>query len=321
MTVVNIETGEIVDESTSINYEIHPVAALFPFMTGEPFREFVEDIRANGQRVPVMLDRDGRLIDGRNRARACQALGIDVIEERYEGRDVEAWIISHNVHRRHLTTSQRSMVAARLATLKHGSNQFAPREEGSFEPSSSEAAKTERSAPSIVEAAGQLNVARESVKRARAVIESGDTDLIQKVESGEVTVSAAAQQVKARSEGGSLETRDDRARKIGELAAEGYRSGQIAPRVGLSEQSVRQIARDYGIRISADEVTRKGRRVDSNRVLSGTAEALSAAAFSLQQVNPLDLDREGAQEWVDSLTESLSAIRKAVNSIKESLHG
>lgn len=117
----------------------------------------------------------------------------------------------------------------------------------------------------------------------------------------------------------SHETRDERAKSIAAMAAEGYRSTQIAPRVGVSELTVRQIARDYGIRISADEVTRKGRRIDSNRVLSGTADALSAAAFSLQQVNPLDLDQEAAQEWVDSLTESLSAIRKAVNSIKESL--
>lgn len=68
MSVDNVETGELVN---SVNYEIHPVAALFPYIEGEAFREFVEDISANGQREPVVLDRDGRLIDGRNRARAC----------------------------------------------------------------------------------------------------------------------------------------------------------------------------------------------------------------------------------------------------------
>ena len=47
------------------------------------------------------------------------------------------------------------------------------------------------------EAAEMLNVSRESVIRARKVRESGDKKLIAAVESGEVTVSAAAQHVAA----------------------------------------------------------------------------------------------------------------------------
>ena len=103
-----------------VDYAIHPVAALFPFIEGPAFDEFVEDIRQNGQREPVVLDATGRLLDGRNRARACRILGIEVKETRYTGDDATAWIISHNVHRRHLTESQRAMVAAKLANLRHG---------------------------------------------------------------------------------------------------------------------------------------------------------------------------------------------------------
>jgi ParB-like chromosome segregation protein Spo0J len=115
-TVVNTATGEIVDGDV-INYRIHPVADIFPLIEGREFAALVEDIRANGQMEPVVLDSEGQLIDGRNRARACQALGIDVKETRYTGDDVAVYIVSHNLHRRHLTDAQRAMVAARLANL------------------------------------------------------------------------------------------------------------------------------------------------------------------------------------------------------------
>lgn len=118
----------------------------------------------------------------------------------------------------------------------------------------------------------------------------------------------------------SSEGRDERAELIADLAAEGYRTQQIAPKVGITEDAVRRICRDYGITVRADAVVGRARRLDSNRILSGAVESLEVTAFSLQQVNPLDLDQEAAQEWIDSLTESVSAIRKAIRTIKESLH-
>ena len=117
----------------------------------------------------------------------------------------------------------------------------------------------------------------------------------------------------------SPQTRDQRADQIEQLAQQGYTSHQIAPKVGVSDIRVRHIARDYGIDIPADRAVGKRQRLNANRILSGAAESVSAAAYSLQQINPLDLDKDEAQEWVDSLTESLTALRKALNPIKESL--
>lgn len=57
-----------------MSYEVHPAAALFPMMSGQAFEEFVTDIREHGQQDPAVLDTAGRLIDGRNRARACKVL-------------------------------------------------------------------------------------------------------------------------------------------------------------------------------------------------------------------------------------------------------
>ena len=56
--------------------ESHPVASLFPLMGDEEFAALKADIAANGQREPVWLH-DGKLIDGRNRYRACTELGLE----------------------------------------------------------------------------------------------------------------------------------------------------------------------------------------------------------------------------------------------------
>lgn len=108
--------------------------------------------------------------------------------------------------------------------------------------------------------------------------------------------------------------------RIAELAAEGRTSQQIASIIGGNVNALRETARERGIDIPADRVTHRKRRVNADRILSGVAESVAAAAFSIQQIDPLDLDQEAAQERVDSLIESLTAIRKAVRTIKESLH-
>lgn len=310
-----------------LNYEVHPVAALFPYIEGDAFREFVEDIRTNGQREPVVLDVDGRLLDGRNRARACQVLGIDVKETRYSGDNVDGWIISHNVHRRHLTTSQKAMIAARLATLKQGgSNNPVGRNQhevkGSNEPLTCDRSQTERSAPSIVEAANQFNVARESVKRARAVIESGDAELIQAVDSGELTVSGAAKKVRATKETvkPKKQASDVRVKQIRDLADKGATSEQIAKQIGIAEVYVRRLARDNNVLIVADEVRRGVRRLNHDVILGNTAESLEVASMALRDIDPSQLDRDEAVERLDSLTASINAIATAVKKIKESLH-
>lgn len=53
----------------------HPLADLFPLIEGEAFAELVADIAAHGQRDPIVLH-GGRILDGRNRFRACRAAGI-----------------------------------------------------------------------------------------------------------------------------------------------------------------------------------------------------------------------------------------------------
>ena len=98
-------------------YRVHPAAAVFPIMSGREFDELVADVRANGLREPVVVSGD-QLIDGRNRVRACAAAGVvPEVRELERGTDVASWVMSVNVHRRHLDASQRALLASRLSAL------------------------------------------------------------------------------------------------------------------------------------------------------------------------------------------------------------
>jgi len=59
-------------------FEIHPLAAEFPDMSEEQIAELAEDIKLNGQLEPIVL-LHGKILDGRNRYRACQIAGVEAI--------------------------------------------------------------------------------------------------------------------------------------------------------------------------------------------------------------------------------------------------
>jgi hypothetical protein len=89
-------------------FQFHPLADLFPLMKGVEFDELVADIKANGLREAITLF-DGKILDGRNRYRACRDAGVEVKVKDFEGDDPAAYVISANIHRRHehLTAEQR----------------------------------------------------------------------------------------------------------------------------------------------------------------------------------------------------------------------
>jgi ParB-like chromosome segregation protein Spo0J len=94
--------------------ESHPIADLFPMMTDAEFEGLRESIAANGQREPVILH-EGRIVDGRNRYRACRHLGIPVKVRDWDRRgSLTAFIADQNWARRHLSDTQRAMLAVQL---------------------------------------------------------------------------------------------------------------------------------------------------------------------------------------------------------------
>jgi ParB-like chromosome segregation protein Spo0J len=97
-------------------YHCHPLAELMPATGNDEYRGIREDIRKNGQRVPVVLF-EGKILDGRTRYRACEELGIPPCTTVFRGTSADArqLVVSYNFFRRHLSQSQKAIIAARLA--------------------------------------------------------------------------------------------------------------------------------------------------------------------------------------------------------------
>ena len=93
---------------------VHPIADLFPMMTDEELANLAADIKANGLIHPIVVDKDGLVIDGRNRARACEIAGIEPTTVPFDGDDPRAYIIAANISRRHLTKGQQAMAVAMI---------------------------------------------------------------------------------------------------------------------------------------------------------------------------------------------------------------
>ena len=107
----------------------HPAAELLPLLDEAELEELKIDILTHSQREDVLLDVAGiQVVDGRNRCIACERARIPVAFRRLPAdEDLTAVIVSANIHRRHLTTGQRAMVAVALANLQRGGDAGRPK--------------------------------------------------------------------------------------------------------------------------------------------------------------------------------------------------
>ena len=112
-------------------YQIHKAASLVPLPTKEEQEALTEDIRTNGQQVPISLYR-GKIIDGRSRQNACIELMISVdakeLPNNMKLNEIESFVKSVNT-RRNLTRVQKVMVALTEARKETNPNysEFAKR--------------------------------------------------------------------------------------------------------------------------------------------------------------------------------------------------
>lgn len=94
----------------------HPVANIFPLLEGAEFDALVTDIADHGQLEAIWLHPDGSILDGRNRYRACAELGLAPEYRQWDGEPgtEEAFVVSPNLHRRHLDREQRAEIMRRM---------------------------------------------------------------------------------------------------------------------------------------------------------------------------------------------------------------
>lgn len=92
-------------------HELHPLCTLFPRMAGAEFDALVADIAANGLQNPIVLF-DGMVLDGGNRYRACQVADVEPRFAQFTGDSVVAFVLSANLHRRHMSPGQQAAIVA-----------------------------------------------------------------------------------------------------------------------------------------------------------------------------------------------------------------
>ena len=200
--------NSVIDNSTATGddrkakIQIHPAAEIFPLMSGEDFEKLKRDIAAHGLRErPAYLG--GLLIDGRNRLRACDELGIDPGRRRdlADDTDAVAYVLSANLHRRHLTSSQRATVAADalpLIELEAKRRQKAALKKGTKpgSPSPKELGNGSHSGEAVEKAAKLTGTNRQYVSDAKK-IKAEDPETFLKIRAGTTTISKEKRKAEA----------------------------------------------------------------------------------------------------------------------------
>lgn len=206
-------------------YAAHEVAEWFPMLGDAELAELAASIKRDGQ-IEACVVWGNVLVDGRNRWRACELAGVEprVVQREFASEaECGRWIVAANLHRRHLTTTQRAMLAARILPLFEAEareRQVANLRQGDDSPVRANLPEREKEQDDDMEtlpgndalaalavasqqiaderrarsdAATLFSVSPRAVQSAKTVIERGDSALVEAVERGEVAVSAAEQ--------------------------------------------------------------------------------------------------------------------------------
>ena len=171
--------------------EFHPIAKLFPLLDerSPEFVGMVDSIKSEevGLLEPITLLED-MILDGRNRARACAAAGIEPKYEEYIGSDPVAFVAARNLHRRNLSDVQRAFIAEEMAKFSHGgdrgSNQYSKWQD---------LKRGLGSKVGIAKAARIMRVPKISVDRIRKIKRQAAPEVVQAVREGKLRLYAADQ--------------------------------------------------------------------------------------------------------------------------------
>jgi len=152
--------------------ELHPHCTFFPVADDRTIRDMSDDISRNGLGEPI-ITYEGKILDGRNRYLACEMAGVEPRYDRFEDlpntNDPFQFVISKNLHRRHLNPSQLGLLAQEVL---------------------------ERSKQTVDQVAAQLKVSPRTIHTAREVKESASESMLESVRKGEASLNKVADAIK-----------------------------------------------------------------------------------------------------------------------------
>lgn len=289
--------------------ELHPLCRLFPRLEGDAFASLKADIQANGQRQDIILY-EGKILDGGNRYRACIELGIEptTIEPEFGDCDVLKFVLSVNLHRRHLSPGQQAVIVAAAQDWTQ-----AHRRGGDRKSDQSQVVDFE----TVESRAAAAGVSRVTQMKADKVAKA-DPDLAKKVAHGEVSLPKAVRQIEgaAADQGAALPL--DSAAEIVDRTAPVARkpSASIAQEALAAAIAERDEARDNETNL-ADALAEAKAELDAYRAGEmGEGEKMLAAAnrrvLSLEaEVRRLADRRDALMNENAQLKSEVKRLRKA----------
>jgi hypothetical protein len=93
--------------------QFHEIANVWPMLEDDKLQELVDDIGSNGLINPIWTY-EGKILDGRNRYRACLLARVKPVFKEYTGDEPTAFAVSMNDKRRHMNKGQLGAIAAEL---------------------------------------------------------------------------------------------------------------------------------------------------------------------------------------------------------------
>ncbi|WP_341809389.1 hypothetical protein WMO32_01760 [Xanthomonas oryzae pv. oryzicola] len=184
-------------------HELHPLCTLFPPLAEAEFDTLREDIAANGLRLPIVL-LDGRILDGSNRYRACVEAGVEPTFTEFTGGNIVSFVLSSNLHRRHLSAGQQAAIVASAQDWAKahvlGSNQHAAKGGGAtlhLHPDGVPAPLPDQGLATVADRAAQSGASVRTQKMADKVAKA-DPALAKQVAHGEVSLPKAVAKVQGK---------------------------------------------------------------------------------------------------------------------------
>lgn len=150
----------------------------------DELQALADDIKTNGQHHVIVMIK-GSILDGRNRWKACALAKVKPRTEEYRGDSPTAFVISLNVKRRHLNSSQCALVGSEALPLFEAEAKERMRKGGGSGPSGRQKVATPSRA--AAQAAAAVGTNRQYVTDMTKIKQSSP-HLVARVRDGELTV-------------------------------------------------------------------------------------------------------------------------------------
>ena len=333
-----------------------PALQVMPVLDADVRAALRDSITRFGVLVPIAVTPEGQIIDGHNRWDIAQELGVPCEQKVYPVSTPEQALElaeTLNMDRRHLDRDTRATLAVSLREQGHslraiagalGVHHSTVSEDLSAEDvplSDDPTVGTDDEPPVgtiVPEPQRVVGLDGRSQPATRRGPWSPDEllQLLDRIDAGEKHDDLAAEHGMSRANLRNLLTRARKLRKgeapmdkvnrvseeircqqITDAAAEGLSSHQIAAKLGIGFEQVRNIVNRNRLDIPADAVVGRSRKIDSARIADETAGTLEGVAASLRLIDTTELDPAHCADWATSISESLKVLTRFRNQLKE----